>query len=36
MSTSQMVLRDNLADKDEIMDKYLSGYEVTSFAAGVL
>lgn len=33
MSKSQMVLTDNLADKDEVMDKYLSGYEVTSFAA---
>jgi hypothetical protein len=33
MSSSQMVLSDNLADKDEVMDKYLSGYEVTSFAA---
>lgn len=33
MSKSQMVLRDNLADTDEVMDKYLNGYEVTSFAA---
>ena len=33
MSSSQMVLSDNLADTDEVMDKYLSGYEVTSFAA---
>lgn len=32
MSKSQMVLTDNLANKDEIMDKYLNGYDVTSFA----
>lgn len=32
MSKSQMVLSDNLANKDEIMDKYLNGYVVTSFA----
>lgn len=31
MSKSQMVLSDNLVDTDEVMDKYLSGYEVTSF-----
>lgn len=33
MKKSQMVLTDNLASKDEVMDKYLSGYEVTSFDA---
>lgn len=33
MLESQMVLSDNLADKDEMMDKYLSGYGATSFAA---
>lgn len=33
MKKSQMVLTDNLAAKDEVMDKYLSGYEVTSFDA---
>ena len=33
MKKSQMVLDCNIADKDAVMDKYLSGYEVTSFAA---
>lgn len=33
MKKSQMVLTDNLAGKDEVMDKYLNGYEVTSFDA---
>lgn len=33
MKKSQMVLIDNLAGKDEVMDKYLNGYEVTSFDA---
>lgn len=33
MKKSQMVLIDNLAGMDEVMDKYLNGYEVTSFDA---
>jgi hypothetical protein len=33
MFKSQMVLSDDLADKDEVMDKYQKKYEVTSFAA---
>ena len=33
MKKSQMVLACNIAAKDEVMDKYLSGYEVTSFDA---
>ena len=33
MKKSQIVLACNLADKDEVMDKYLNGYEVTSFDA---
>lgn len=33
MSKSQMVLRDDIAKTDEVMDKYQNGYEVTSFAA---
>lgn len=33
MKKSQMVLASNIAAKDEVMDKYLSGYEVTSFDA---
>ena len=33
MTTAQMVMEDDIADKDEVMDKYLSGYEVTSFPA---
>lgn len=33
MSKAQMVLSDNLAVKNEVMDKYLDGYEKTSFAA---
>lgn len=33
MKKSQMVLTCNIAGKDEVMDKYLSGYEVTSFDA---
>lgn len=33
MKKSQMVLTDNLAGKHEVMDKYLNGYEVTSFDA---
>lgn len=31
MVKSQMVLKDNIAGKDEVMDKYKDGYEVTSF-----
>lgn len=33
MGKSQMVLKDDIAKTDEVMDKYLSGYQVTSFAA---
>lgn len=33
MTKSQMVLKDNLADSDAVMDKYKPGYEVTSFNA---
>ena len=33
MKKAQMVLIDNLADKDAVMDKYQAGYEVTSFDA---
>lgn len=33
MKKSQMVLACNIAAKDEMMDKYLAGYEVTSFDA---
>lgn len=33
MEKSQMVLKDDIAKTDEVMDKYLSGYQVTSFAA---
>lgn len=33
MKKAQMVLDCNLAAKDEVMDKYLNGYEVTSFDA---
>ena len=33
MKKSQMVLDCNIASKDEVMDKYLAGYEVTSFDA---
>lgn len=32
MGKSQMVLEDDIAKTDEVMDKYLNGYEVTSFA----
>ena len=32
MSKSQMVLEENLLNEDAVMDKYLSGYELTSFA----
>lgn len=28
-----MVLRDDIAKTDEVMDKYLTGYQITSFAA---
>ncbi|BCJ97582.1 hypothetical protein [Anaerocolumna chitinilytica] len=33
MGKSQMVLKDDIAKQDEVMDKYKGGYEVTSFAA---
>ncbi|MDD3138856.1 MAG: hypothetical protein PHX08_07790 [Lachnospiraceae bacterium] len=33
LGKSQMVLKDDIAKKDEVMDKYKGGYEVTSFAA---
>lgn len=33
MKKAQMVLDCNIAAKDEVMDKYLNGYEVTSFDA---
>lgn len=33
MGKSQMVLEDDIAKTDEVMDKYLNGYQVTSFAA---
>ncbi len=33
MTKAQMVLKDNLASKDQVMDKYKGGYEITSFAA---
>ena len=33
MTKSQMVLKDDVASKDQVMDKYKSGYEITSFAA---
>lgn len=33
MKKSQMVFSCNIASKDEVMDKYLAGYEVTSFDA---
>ena len=33
MKKAQMVLYCNIAAKDEVMDKYLIGYEVTSFDA---
>ncbi len=32
MSKSQMVLAENLSDMNAVMDKYLSGYELTSFS----
>ncbi len=33
MSKSQMVLKDDIATSDAVMDKYKAGYEVTSFNA---
>lgn len=33
MTKMQMVLKDDIVSKDEVMDKYRSGYVVTSFAA---
>lgn len=32
MTKAQMVLKDNLSSKDQVMDKYKAGYEITSFA----
>lgn len=33
LSKSQMVLKDDIATEDAIMDKYKNGYEITSFGA---
>lgn len=33
MTKAQMVLEDDVASKDQVMDKYKGGYEITSFAA---
>lgn len=33
MIRMQMVLKDDIVSKNEVMDKYKAGYEVTSFAA---
>lgn len=33
MSKLQMVMKDDIADKDLVMDKYKNGYEITSFPA---
>lgn len=33
MTKAQMVLKDDVASKDQVMDKYKGGYEITSFAA---
>lgn len=33
MGKSQMLLKDDIAKTDEVMDKYLNGYQATSFAA---
>ena len=33
MTKTQMVMRDDIADKDLVMDKYKNGYEITSFPA---
>ena len=33
MTKAQMVLKDDVVSKDQVMDKYKSGYEITSFAA---
>lgn len=33
MTKLQMVMKDDIADKDLVMDKYKSGYEITSFPA---
>lgn len=32
MTKMQMVLKDDIVSKDEVLDKYKAGYEVTSFA----
>lgn len=33
MTKTQMVMKDNIADKDIVMDKYKNGYGITSFPA---
>ena len=33
MTKTQMVMKDDIADKDLVMDKYKNGYEITSFPA---
>lgn len=33
MTKTQMVMKDDIADKDFVMDKYKNGYEITSFLA---
>lgn len=33
MAKTQMVMKDDIADKDLVMDKYKNGYEITSFPA---
>ena len=33
MTKAQMVLKDDVASKNQVMDKYKGGYEITSFAA---
>ena len=33
MTKTQMVMKDDIADKDFVMDKYKNGYEITSFPA---
>lgn len=33
MTKTQMVMKDDIADKDIVMDKYKNGYEITSFPA---
>lgn len=33
MTKTQMVMKDDITDKDLVMDKYKNGYEITSFPA---